>query len=157
MWTTKYAPETSAEVLNAKSATTLLTRWLAAWTTESTPKAAMLHGPCGIGKSTLLQLLAREHGMRVVDVDPAADVKSLHDVFAASDLCGRVLQQSDGTKGCLLVVDDAEGSGSMANVALALPAALHPLLIVSSGTRKRFKESIAVPNFWLQLSIALRD
>ncbi len=66
-WTIKYAPKTLDEFVGNKSAKTSLLDWLKNW--GPSKRWALLIGPPGVGKTTLVYLVAKTFGFDVVEVN----------------------------------------------------------------------------------------
>ena len=61
----KYKPQRISEVIGQQEAVTKLLMWLSKW---KKGKAMIFHGPPGVGKSALVQALAREKNYELVEV-----------------------------------------------------------------------------------------
>lgn len=73
MWVEKYRPKNSGEMIGNEQARFALRSWLSEW--EPGGKAALLVGPPGTGKTTLVNLLAKESGMNLVELN-ASDART---------------------------------------------------------------------------------
>ncbi|MEM0320895.1 MAG: AAA family ATPase [Thermoprotei archaeon] len=67
MWTVKHAPKTLEEFVGNRQAKTEFIGWLSKWTPKS--RWALLIGPTGVGKTTLVYLAAKTFGMDVIEVN----------------------------------------------------------------------------------------
>lgn len=67
IWTVKHAPKTLAEFVGNSKAKNELLEWLTHWSPNK--KWALLIGPPGVGKTTLVYLAAKELGMDVVEIN----------------------------------------------------------------------------------------
>lgn len=67
MWTVKHAPKTLEEFVGNRQAKTEFLEWLSNWSPSK--KWALLIGPPGVGKTTLVYLAAKQLGMDVVEVN----------------------------------------------------------------------------------------
>jgi len=73
MWVEKYRPKRPSEMIGNEQVRFVLSAWLAAW--KPGGKAALLMGPPGVGKTTLVALLAKERGMNLVELN-ASDART---------------------------------------------------------------------------------
>jgi replication factor C large subunit len=73
MWSEKHRPKRIDRLIGNEEARLALSLWLSKWRPGA--KAALLVGPPGTGKTTLVNLLAEENGMNLVDLN-ASDVRT---------------------------------------------------------------------------------
>lgn len=76
-WIIKYRPKKLGEVINQDDAKTKLVEWLKNWISGRIPrpKVALLYGPAGCGKTSLIEALANEFDMELVELN-ASDTRN---------------------------------------------------------------------------------
>lgn len=132
LWVDKYAPDTMTAVCGNKTLVERLQKWLHEWPKNhkfgfkkagadgnGIHRAAMLHGPPGIGKTTAAHLVAKLEGFDVVESN-ASDVRSkklvetgLKGVLDTTSLLGYFAgdgKKTDASKRkLLLIMDEVDG------------------------------------------------
>ncbi len=104
MWSEKYRPKKVEGLIGNEEARLVVSTWLAEW--KPGGKAALLMGPPGTGKTTLVTLLARANGMNLVDLN-ASDVRT-------KEMLGRKLGEAMRTvslfgERSLIFLDEVDG------------------------------------------------
>jgi replication factor C subunit 1 len=132
LWTDKYAPDTMQAVIGNKGLVEKLQSWLRNWHKSAhygfkkagadgsgIYRAAMLHGPPGIGKTTAAHLIAKLEGYDVVESN-ASDTRSkkmvedgLRGVLDTTSLLGFFSidgqKVNAGRKKLVLIMDEVDG------------------------------------------------
>ena len=132
LWVDKYAPDTLSSVCGNKGLVEKLQNWLRKWHTNArfnfkkagadgngVYRAAMLHGPPGIGKTTAAHLVAKLEGFDVVESN-ASDTRSkrmvedgLKGVLDTTSLLGFFAgdgqKVSSNKKNLVLIMDEVDG------------------------------------------------
>mmetsp|Transcript_10128 Transcript_10128/g.18967 ORF Transcript_10128/g.18967 Transcript_10128/m.18967 type:complete len:839 (-) Transcript_10128:924-3440(-) len=134
LWADKYAPSNTHMILGNKDVVKKLSDWLDSWeNTFHRPskdkkgrnngksvsfKAALLSGPPGIGKTTTAQLVAKEAGRQVLEMN-ASDARSkktlqtsLGDVTGSQVLSFDVPSKKGSVKKRCIIMDEVDGMGA---------------------------------------------
>ena len=107
MWTEKYRPKTIGGMVGNEEARLKLVSWLEKW--KPGARAALLVGPPGTGKTTLVHLLAARSGLNLVELN-ASDARTkeklsrrIGEVLTSTSLMGErtlvFLDEVDGLSG----------------------------------------------------------
>lgn len=75
LWADKYRPTSTKDLVGNSGPIKRLTDWLKKWTPESFPKAALLSGNPGIGKTSTALLVTKECGYDTIEFN-ASDTRS---------------------------------------------------------------------------------
>jgi len=123
----KYRPQRLAEVIGHKSELQELAKWLAGWS-PSGPRGALLTGPPGIGKTTMVHLLAKEAGYAVTEYN-ASDTRSVAMLRGQFALGMRRLRRE------VIVMDEVDGlceRGGVAELATILRTTTTPIFCIAN-------------------------
>jgi replication factor C large subunit len=135
-WTIKYKPRTSKDVAGNKPAIEKLRDWIESWKNGRPSKAAvLLYGPAGVGKTSVTEALAREHGWDLVEIN-ASDQRS-------GEILSKVagLASTQGTlfgKGRLILLDEVDGinlradQGAVATILQIIKETQYPLILTAN-------------------------
>jgi replication factor C subunit 1 len=136
LWVDVLKPTSLAGIIGHANTIKELTGWLSNFSATTQPRAALLTGPPGIGKTTTAHLLAASLGYAVVESN-ASENRSAKDVLHLLERCGKsgtIL----GTKR-LLILDEVDGMsagdrGGIAEIAKACrtSACSFPILCIAN-------------------------
>jgi len=107
-WTEKHRPEKVSGIVGNRDAVEEFVSWMHEWETGRPAKrAALLHGPAGVGKTSLVLAYAKEHGLDVVEVN-ASDTRSAEKV---EWILGAASRQATlaGPQRRIILVDEVDG------------------------------------------------
>jgi len=109
LWVERYKPATLANVVGHKEQIASLLAWLRDWTAvPSLPRAALVTGPPGIGKTTVAHLVGEAAGYEVVEFNAsnersATAIRTLFETASRSRCVG---------KRRLIIMDEVDGMSS---------------------------------------------
>jgi replication factor C large subunit len=107
-WVVKYRPRRVEEVVGQDEAKRVLREWLKQWAEGRVPerRAALLHGPPGVGKTSLVEALAREFDFDVLELN-ASDYRRKSDIERTVSVAAR--KKPLFKKGLLILMDEVDG------------------------------------------------
>jgi replication factor C large subunit len=108
LWTEKYRPKKVAEVVGNQDSVKAFLEWMKSWEIGNpAKKAALLYGPAGVGKTSLVLAYGREYGYDVVEVN-ASDWRNEEKMKA---VVGESSQYAslDGYSKKIILVDEVDG------------------------------------------------
>lgn len=110
MLTEKYKPKTLADVIGQQDAIKHIAIWFDSW--RPGDKALLLHGPVGVGKTSIIQALASQKGMDFIEMN-ASDYRSAKRI---QENIGRsVNQQSLFRRGKVFMIDEVDALSGRAD------------------------------------------
>lgn len=108
-WTEKYRPKTINEIIGNEDAKEEFVEWLREW--KRGRKPALLFGPPGVGKTTLVHVAAKENNYDVIEMN-ASDFRTRESVMKVA---GRAATEESlytvlaGKKGTVILIDEVDG------------------------------------------------
>jgi replication factor C subunit 1 len=153
LWTEKYSPRSSQDLLGNSQSIEKLQIWLETWeqevlltpsskgpkpksTENSKARAALISGPPGIGKTTACRLLSLESGFKVMEMN-ASDIRSkkqIQDLVSASSVSHSLTMQGDIVKN-LIIMDEVDGMsagdrGGVAALIQVIKSTRNPIICI---------------------------
>lgn len=104
MWVEKYRPETLSDYRGASNQKEELQEWLENW--EKGDKPVLLHGQAGTGKTSIVEALANDHDLELVETN-ASDVRTKKKL--KKELKEATRQKSFLGKQKLILIDEVDG------------------------------------------------
>ncbi len=139
IWVEKYRPKRVAEVIGNKQSVQAFLEWMKNWELGKPPekKAALLYGPAGVGKTSLVLAYAQEHGYDVVEVN-ASDWRNearMKSIVGESSLQATL----DGSTKKIILIDEVDGiagredAGGIAALKKIIDETRIPLVLVANN------------------------
>lgn len=121
-WIIKYRPKKLDDVVNQDKAKTEFILWLKSWLAgRPSKKAALLYGPAGCGKTSLVEAAANEFRLELVEMN-ASDFRRRQDIERIALTAAQ--QRSLFSRGKIILLDEVDGISGTADRG-ALDAILH--------------------------------
>ncbi len=113
-WVEKYRPRRLSDLVGHEQAIRQVLAWLNSWRKGAPEKKALfLYGPPGVGKTTLVHVLAREKGYELIELN-ASDLRRASDirrVVSTALNTGSLF----GAKGKIIFFDEVDGMSDVAD------------------------------------------
>jgi len=138
IWVDKYHPKNVSEILGNHKAKTKFLNWLKSWRPGS--KAALLYGPPGLGKTTLVHVAADELAFRVLEMN-ASDVrikKSITKIAEPAAIESSLNLFIYGGRGTLIFFDEVDGifgredRGGTGAIISLIKESQHPIVLAAN-------------------------
>ena len=126
----KYKPQNLEEIISQKSTINHILEWLEKW---KPGKALMLEGPPGVGKNLIVELIAKERGLKLLEINAsdkrdAASIKKLIPATKDSSLFGGRLVLIDEADN--LTARDRGGSVEMIDI---IKESVYPVILIAQN------------------------
>jgi hypothetical protein len=130
LWVDKYSPKTVKEIIGHSTVAAQVAQWLSLSVRPPGEKGLLLTGPPGIGKSTLIRVVAKELGYHVAESN-ASDART------ASVLRGQIALGMRRLRKEIIVMEEADGCdrGGAAELALLIQKSPTPIICVANDAR----------------------
>ena len=140
-WIIKYRPKTVEEVVNQDEAKRVLGAWFAAWARGRPPskRAALLYGPPGVGKTSLIEAYANEHGFEVIELN-ASDYRTAHAIRRVVGTAA--MKKPLFGKGVIILLDEIDGiapredAGGLQELLRIIPHTRNPVVMTANDPWK---------------------
>jgi len=135
-WTVKHKPKTLAEVVGNAEPIEKLVEWIKSWS-KGVPKrrAVFLHGPPGIGKTAVVEAIAHDLGMELVEKN-ASDYRTAEAVERFAGLASQYGTLFGGRR--LILLDELDGitgtadKGGVATITEIVKKAQCPIVLIAN-------------------------
>ncbi len=108
-WVIKYRPKTVEDVVDQEEAKKLLIPWIKKWLSGTVPekKAALLYGPPGVGKTSLVEAICNEFKLEKIEMN-ASDFRRKKDIERVA-LAAATKKPLPPWRGRLVLLDEVDG------------------------------------------------
>lgn len=136
-WVIKYRPRTLEEFEDQEEAKEKLIAWLESWE-KGVPgkKAALLHGPPGCGKTSLVEAVARSKGYQLFEMN-ASDARRKEDIDRIVKLASRSGALTGSRK--IILLDEVDGmdpradAGGIEALVEVIKATANPIIMTANN------------------------
>lgn len=157
-WTEKYRPKRFEEVKGqdeaVRSIKIFLERFNLGRLTKMSKRALLLHGPPGVGKSTLASVIANEFNSEIFELN-ASDLRNRESLKAV--LKPAIEQQSLEKKGKIILVDEVDGisgyydRGGILELMNLIVSSPYPIIITANDAWSKKLSSLRKKTEMVQL------
>lgn len=148
-WIIKYRPRTTAEVVGQDDAKRQFIEWIEKWKNGiPDKKACLLHGPAGCGKTSLVEAVAREYSMELVEMN-ASDFRDKNSIERIARVAASQASLFS-PRGKIILLDEVDGLSNVAD-----KGALEAIIDLINNTRNPIV--LTANNPWSPQLRPLRD
>lgn len=136
-WIMKYRPRRIDDVVNQEQAKEKFIPWLRQWLSGRPPekKAALLYGPAGVGKTSLVEAAAHEFGLELIEMN-ASDFRRREDINRIAKVAAT--QSSLFGRRRIILLDEVDGisgtadKGGLDAILDLIKVARHPIVMTAN-------------------------
>ncbi len=136
-WVVKYRPRKIDDVVNQEEAKKLFMAWIDSWLRgRPEKKAALIYGPPGSGKTSLVEAVALEKGLELVEMN-ASDYRRSTDIERIAKTTSRVGSLLN-VKKKIILLDEVDGisatadKGALDSILDLIEKTQHPVVLVAN-------------------------
>ena len=140
-WIIKYRPKRIDDVVDQEQAKKVLVPWLREWASGRPPakRAALLYGPPGVGKTSLVEAAANELGFEMVELN-ASDYRRAEDIRRI--VGSAAFKKPLWGKGIIILLDEIDGisaredAGGLNALLEIIPKTVNPIVMTANDPWK---------------------
>lgn len=141
-WVIKYRPKRVDEVFNQEDAKKKLIPWIKQWTVGRPPskRAALLYGPPGVGKTSLVEAIANEYKFELLELN-ASDYRSYEAIKRTVGVAANKMPLYGN--GIIILLDEIDGiapredSGGLRALLEIIPETRNPIIMTANDPWKQ--------------------
>ncbi len=141
-WIIKYRPKTIDDVVDQDEAKKKLIAWFKQWIEGKKPvkKAVLLHGPPGVGKTSLVEAIARQYGFELLELN-ASDYRSAEAIRRTVGIA--IKKKPLWGKGIIILLDEIDGiapredAGGLRVLLDLIPQSENPIVMTANDPWKQ--------------------
>ncbi len=132
MFADKYKPKIVRDIVGQDDCVQQIIAWLAAW--KPGAKALFLYGPSGTGKTSLVQAIAAEKKLELIELN-ASDYRTAEQIEGVIGQASK--QQSLFNRGKIMLIDEVDGitgddRGAVASIAKIIKESRFPVMLTAN-------------------------
>jgi replication factor C large subunit len=140
-WVIKYRPKTIDEVEDQEEAKRVLIPWIKEWAEGKPPakRAALLYGPPGVGKTSLVEAIAKEFKFEYLELN-ASDYRRAEDIRKTVGVAAT--KRPLWGRGIIILLDEIDGisakedAGGLSELLKIIPNARNPIIMTANDPWK---------------------
>ena len=140
-WIIKYRPRRIDEVIDQDQAKDILVPWFRQWAQGRTPakRAALLYGPPGVGKTSLVEAIANEFKFEMVELN-ASDYRRASDIRRTVGVAA--FRRPLWGRGVIILLDEIDGispredAGGLQELLRIIPESRNPIVMTANDPWK---------------------
>ncbi len=140
-WVIKYRPKRVDDVIDQDTAKSILIPWIKEWISGSPPRkrAALLYGPPGVGKTSLVEAIANEFKFEVLELN-ASDYRRAEDIRRTAG--SAAFKKPLWGRGIIILLDEIDGIsaredvGGLSALLEIIPKTANPIVMTANDPWK---------------------
>ncbi len=140
-WVIKYRPKRVDDVVNQEEAKRIVIPWIEKWISGTKPskRALLFYGPPGVGKTSLVEAIAREYGFELLELN-ASDHRSAEAIRRTVGVAAK--KKPLFGKGIIILLDEIDGiapredAGGLRELLRIIPETENPIIMTANDPWK---------------------